>query len=317
MAFFSFSTRDYPEVQRLEAAQDVYAAVANIAVATPRDVVPFVETRVRLLPGITIALTQSSPLLVKRREAQLQDGNDDVALLLNPTGQNSWLTDLAGVGEVECAPGTGCFGFNDRPGDIVFAGTTNWMLNITFSRALMGQMTGDLERSYKSPRLAREGHALLVGSALELLRLSEEDAPLDVLQCSNQLLDLAALAVGAPRDMAVLARQRGLKQARMRALKSDMLVNLHHEKLSLSWMAARHGVSPGYVRAMFEQEGTSFTDYLLELRLQRALHCLRSPVHVARSITEIAYSLGFNNLSWFYRAFKRRFGFPPGEAREA
>ena len=33
-------------------------------------------------------------------------------------------------------------------------------------------------------------------------------------------------------------------------------------------------------------------------------------------ISEIAYEVGFNDLSYFNRAFRRRFGHSPGEARK-
>lgn len=93
----------------------------------------------------------------------------------------------------------------------------------------------------------------------------------DMLNTTQQLFDLAALAVGAPRDVEMLARQRGLKAARLRAVKADIDLNAWRSDVSLAWVARRHGISPGYIRAMFEQQEESFTDYLLERRLQRAL----------------------------------------------
>lgn len=136
-----------------------------------------------------------------------------------------------------------------------------------------------------------------------------------MLEQTNRLLDLAALAVGANRDYEVHARQRGLKQARMKAVKADLLIHACRGDLSLDWLARRHGISPGYIRAMFKKEGTSFTDYLLNLRLQKAFDCLCDPACMSKTITDIVYIAGFNNPSWFYRAFKQRFGVSPGDVR--
>lgn len=315
MAYITFSTLNYPEAERLEASMDVYAAMANIDVSLPRGKVPEIETRIRLLPGISIALIKSSPLIVKRRSRQIQDGNDDFALMLNPAGHAAWRSELAGVGKVECHPGAGCFGFNDRPGTIEFHRNSTYMLNICFSRALLGPLVNDLEKASKSPHLSRETFSYLAQCATNLVREPSPNDP-NILSETNQLLDLTALSVGATRDMEITARHRGLKQARLRAVKADLRITALHGDISLSWLAKRHGVSPGYIRAMFEQEGQSLTDYVLGLRLDRVFQCLSSPSHTHKKVADIIYDAGFNNPSWFYRAFKRRFGLTPGEVRE-
>ena len=315
MSYITFSTSSYPEAERLEASLDIYAAMANIDVSLPRGRAPDIETRIRLLPGVSIALIQCSPIIVNRRSRQLQDGNDDFALLLNPAGNAPWRSQLAGVGEVECGPGAGCFSFNDRPGTIEFHGNRTYMLNICFSRALLGPLVGDLERASKTPHLSRETFAHLARCAIDLVKEPDLKGT-DILADTNRLLDLAALSVGAPRDIEITARHRGLKQARLRAVKADLRISAWHGDTSLSWLAKRHGVSPGYIRAMFEQEGQSFTDYVLGLRLERVFQCLSSAAHAHKKVADIVYEAGFNNPSWFYRAFKRRFGLTPGEVRE-
>lgn len=315
MAYITFSTSSYPEAERLEAAIDIYAAMANINISFPNGKAPEIETRIRLLPGISIALVKSSPLIVNRRSRQIQDGNDDFALLLNPAGRAAWRSELDGIGEVECGPGYGCFSFNDRPGTIEFHGNHTYMLNICFSRALLGPLVNDLENASKSPHLSRETFSHLARCATDLVR---EPSPKDpgIIAETNQLLDLAALSVGATRDIEITARHRGLKQARLRAVKADLRITALHGDISLTWLAKRHGVSPGYIRAMFEQEGQSLTDYILGLRLERVYQCLRSPAYAHKKVADIVYDAGFNNPSWFYRAFKRRFDMTPGDVRD-
>lgn len=315
MAYITFSTSSYPKAERLEASRDIYAALANIDISVPRDKVPEIETRIRLLPGISIALIKSSPLIVNRRSRQIQDGNDDFALLLNPAGHAPWRSELDGVGEVECNPGAGCFSFNDRPGSIEFHGNRTYMLNICFSRALLGPLVNDIENASQSPHLTRETFSYLARCATDLVREpGTKDS--DIIAETNQLLDLAALSVGVPRDIEITARHRGLKQARLRAVKADLRITALNGDISLTWLAKRHGVSPGYIRAMFEQEGQSLTDYILGLRLERVYQYLRSTAYDHKKVADIVYDAGFNNPSWFYRAFKRRFGMTPGDVRD-
>ena len=53
-------------------------------------------------------------------------------------------------------------------------------------------------------------------------------------------------------------------------------------------------------------------EYRTRLRIDQAVAMLREPGH---DIAEIAYACGFENLSVFYLAFKRRTGLAPGEYR--
>jgi AraC-like DNA-binding protein len=67
---------------------------------------------------------------------------------------------------------------------------------------------------------------------------------------------------------------------------------------------------------LFESEDTSMTEFVLEERLKRARTLLLDPRFAARRIAEIAYEVGFNDVSHFNRTFRRRFGRTPGELRE-
>ncbi len=315
MALITFSSSDYAEHERLEISRDIYAAMANIDVDLAKGQLPSIETRIRLLPGVSIALVKTSSLIVHRRNRQLQDGNDDFSLLINPAGRSHWITNLERAGELAGAPGQGCFTFNDRPGKIVFPESPTHMLNISFSRSLLGRLASDLESASTPSLLPQEPLRHLVQRALEL---TNDKAALasNSIDETHRLLDLTVLAVGARGDRAMHAHQRGLAHARLKAIKADLKVHAWRGDLSLSWVARRHGISPSYVRAMFERNGESFTDFLLEQRLERVFSRLSSPAHDGISIADIAYDAGFNNLSWFYRAFKRLYGLNPSDVRK-
>jgi AraC-like DNA-binding protein len=126
--------------------------------------------------------------------------------------------------------------------------------------------------------------------------------------------DLAAFAVGASNEAEEIARGRGVRAARLLAIKSDILERLQGE-FTLAEVAARHRLSPRYVRMLFESEGTSFSEFVREERLKRAHRMLLSPRFADRLISDIAYGVGFNDLSYFNRSFKLRFGCSPGEVR--
>jgi AraC-like DNA-binding protein len=59
------------------------------------------------------------------------------------------------------------------------------------------------------------------------------------------------------------------------------------------------------------------SDFVLMQRLTRAHRMLGDPAFAERSIGAIAYEVGFGDLSYFNRAFRRRFGATPSDVREA
>jgi AraC-like DNA-binding protein len=129
------------------------------------------------------------------------------------------------------------------------------------------------------------------------------------------IYDLAALALGATREAEEVARGRGMRVARLQAIKIDILANLDRE-VSVGCIAARHRLSPRYIRMLFESERTSFTEFVREERLKRARSKLLSQRFDHLRISDIAYEVGFNDLSYFIRTFRRRFGHSPREVRE-
>lgn len=126
--------------------------------------------------------------------------------------------------------------------------------------------------------------------------------------------DLAALAVRTNREACEVANQRSVRAARLRQIKEDIVTRLNGE-VSLADVAARHRVSARYVRMLFEKEGTSFSEFVREKRLDRARRLLLSPSNDHRLISEIAYDAGFNDLSYFNRSFRAQFNVTPGELR--
>jgi AraC-like DNA-binding protein len=127
--------------------------------------------------------------------------------------------------------------------------------------------------------------------------------------------DLAALAIGATRDAAEVARGRGARAARLYAIKQDIAANLDQAGLSAATLAARHRCSPRTVQMLFEAEGTTFTEYVQAQRLARVHRMLTDPRHAGEKISAIAFAAGFHDLSHFNRAFRLRFGGTPSDVR--
>jgi len=64
-------------------------------------------------------------------------------------------------------------------------------------------------------------------------------------------------------------------------------------------------------------EGSSFSEFVLGERLARLHRVLSDPRMSARLIGAIAMETGFGDLSYFNRAFRRRYGASPSDVRGA
>ncbi|TCR70311.1 helix-turn-helix transcriptional regulator [Bosea sp. BK604] len=102
---------------------------------------------------------------------------------------------------------------------------------------------------------------------------------------------------------------------RMSAIKSDIEARLTERGLGARQIADRHGISLRYLQKLFEDEQTTFSEFVLQRRLDRALRLLQSAEAFETSISEIAFGVGFGDLSYFNRSFRRRFGAAPREIR--
>jgi AraC-like DNA-binding protein len=129
------------------------------------------------------------------------------------------------------------------------------------------------------------------------------------------LYDLMAVAIGTTRDAVYMAQGRGLRAARLHAIKQDIATHLDQADLSVSALAARLHCTPRFVQRLFETEGTTFTEYVLAQRLSRAHRMLTDPRRAGEKISAIAYDCGFGDVSYLNRAFRRRYGAAPSDVR--
>lgn len=99
--------------------------------------------------------------------------------------------------------------------------------------------------------------------------------------------------------------------ARRVAAVAHELTDSFYDEWTLDRAAARAGLSRRHFSELFRiQNGDTFLNALTRLRLDHAARLLRDGAH---SVTGVAFSCGYRDLSHFYRVFRRRFGHPPGQ----
>lgn len=134
-------------------------------------------------------------------------------------------------------------------------------------------------------------------------------------QIENYIVDLVALALGAHGDSAELARTRGLRAVRLREVVAEIERGFADPAFAADDVAKAIGLSRRYVNELLYEAGTSFTERVLELRLQKARSMLADARHDAMKVSDIALACGFNEVSYFNRRFRARFGCSPTQYR--
>jgi AraC-like DNA-binding protein len=142
-----------------------------------------------------------------------------------------------------------------------------------------------------------------------------EDDPRLSDHVATTLLDLVALCLGAGRDAAEIARMRGLQAARLQLVLAEIRNGHADPAFSPATVARKLGISPRRVQGLLQETGTTFTERVLELRLQRARAMLASRRYDSVKVSEIAFACGFSDISYFNRRFRARFGTSPTQYR--
>lgn len=91
--------------------------------------------------------------------------------------------------------------------------------------------------------------------------------------------------------------------------------NVFDPAFSLSALAKKVNLSPGYLSALFKRLfGISFQDYLINARLERAKILLLT---TGWKVYEIAEKVGFEDPNYFSTSFKKHYGVSPNKFRDA
>jgi AraC-like DNA-binding protein len=114
----------------------------------------------------------------------------------------------------------------------------------------------------------------------------------------------------------VACRKRPSARAEtFRRIREYVLRNLADGELTPSRVAAATGVSIRYVHRLFAGEATTAAAWIRAQRIERCKLDLSNPRLAQRSITQIAFGWGFNDVGHFGKVFRRAVGVAPGEFR--
>ncbi|HEY4404443.1 MAG TPA: AraC family transcriptional regulator [Xanthobacteraceae bacterium] len=311
---FRFTTDAVPERDRHAAFREFYGREVLRLEIEPLGDMPFRnDMAVRLLPGLGIVSASNTPFRVGRTRELLTDGNDSFIVQISTT---------AGVAsqlgrEVAVAPGDAIVLSNADVGHYTFP-LESEITALNVPRAALGPLLRDPD-AVLVRAVPRATPALrLLMSYTAILREARALATPELGRIAvTHVYDLLAVALGATREADEMAQGRGIRAARLSAFKADIAHNLCRPDLTVTALARRHGVSPRYVQMLFETESTTFSEFVRDTRLARAHQMLTDPRCAGRTVSAIAYEIGFGDLSHFNHVFRQRYGVAPSEVRAA
>lgn len=308
----TFSTDAFVDSDKIPAWREVFGRSVVKMEMEPARGEPFrSKARIDCLPGLTIASIASTANRVIRTPQLVADGSDDLVFALMTKGE---AVINQRQREVVFRAGEAVLWSNASPGVCEYPQPIDFVA-LVIPRAQVA--IGDIDRSLMQLLPDHLGSMKLLSRYLSILGDGQLDNMTPELRalCAIHLRDLVALALGATREAAQVARFRGVPAARLAALKADIIANITQRNLSADTLAARHDISPIYVRKLFERDGTSLSQYVLEQRLDRAFRLLANPRPLDLSIGAIAFECGFGDLSYFNRSFRQRYGATPSDIR--
>jgi AraC-like DNA-binding protein len=271
------------------------------------------DATIRFLPGLKIGSCAIAASRWRRTRLMINPASEEFGLMFGTVGP-ALLSQRGRSFELGVGDAGTCL--HSEPADLTLPCASGRHVGLIVPIKKLGALVPDLEARMPC-RIPRESEPLrLLTGYIGLL--ADEEALATPELCGaivTHVHDLIALAIGATRDGSEVAARRGLRAARLRAVKADIAANLASRELSVVVISKRQGITPRYLHMLFEAEGTSFSRFVLAQRLGLARRMLADPGHDRQAIAEIAYDAGFGDLSYFNRAFRRRFGMTPSEVR--
>lgn len=271
------------------------------------------DVSLRSLPGLVVMQGDISDSRVSRTPDLIADANNAFRIEIRRDGRKTFAQRGR---ELEIGPGEAVL---MSYGELVTADQSSGeFIGLQIPFAELAALVPNVDDAVLRP-IPRDTEALrLLISYVDILREHESLATPELRHSVvTHIHDLAALIIGASRDATALAQGRGARAARLRAIKRDIVEHLGRGDLSVNVLAARHGLQPRYIQRLFEQDGTTFSEFMLGQRLSRARRLLADPRQRNSTIAAIAFACGFNDQSYFNRCFRKFFGLTPSDIRNS
>lgn len=274
---------------------------------------PFeVQATLQALHGLRTLAWQGSAMRFNRSRASIVDGDDSIGIVVCSSSR----TELSQRGQqIELRAGDAIAFLHSEPVIVACAEGLQFGLSVP-CEALRSRLTS--VDSLTMRPISRRAEALRL--LMIYLKSALKEGVLAVPKLRDAVLthihDLVALAISASAPLGESSAS-AVVAARHSAALGHIAAHFQDPELSLEAVARCQRISPRYLQRLMMSSGTSFTERVNELRLQRAFALLIESNGGGRRISDIALEAGFSDISHFNRLFRARFGISPRGVRSA
>jgi AraC-like DNA-binding protein len=324
-ATLRFSTAGMPELPRAQAVRDLHIHERRLLSEKLESIEPleplpdyplYVDLTKRTLPGLAVVSGRLSGLChAIRPVSAAANGEDDLLLGVNVRGCS--MVSQRGR-DLMLRDGEAFYATRDVTGITVTRPTPVRFIGCRVPRGPVALLLGRLDDTpvHLVPHRT-EALNLLVTYASAIAEVLPLATPELQRLAVSHMHDLIAATIRATRHGRAIAEGRGIAAARLQAIIADISSHLGDGDLGVAEIARRHRVTPRYIHKLFESEGLTFSAFVLGQRLSRAHRILTDSRFADRNISSVAFDVGFGDLSYFNRTFRRRYAATPMEIRQS
>lgn len=254
--------------------------------------------------------------VTRRTLKEVRSNSSDTFLVWLPMRGAITITQNGRTATVE--PGSFALSYGNEPlciGTVSDGESEHLSYQITAPAHLVSQAIPEPRRLCAIPFSTMQGGARIARDLF--LSLYEESDNLD--RASAETLALSALNAlfrTVNQEGAEQGRSLSVREVKLQRLMDYLELNYSDSELTTEKVAKDCGISTRYLHYLLKSKGTRFYDYLWQARLNSAYQQLTDPTLARRTISEIAYAIGFKSSAHFSRAFRNQFAKSPREVRQ-
>ena len=204
-----------------------------------------------------------------------------------------------------------------RPYELIFDGNHHDVLVMRVPRASLENHVSNLEELTATTIGSQDAAGHLLLSMVETLRRDISTLhPSSALGVSDAITSIIAAGLrGLPS--ANLRKNSSLQTYHIARIRAYVLEHLRDPELSIQSIAAALQLSPDHISRIFRTEPVVVSRLIWKMRLDACRRDLTDPRLMQRSVSDIAFSWGFNNAAHFSRSFREEYAVSPREWRES
>ena len=156
---------------------------------------------------------------------------------------------------------------------------------------------------------------LLVDLVKGIAELFADRAPPNPQALATEIVSFVALTIGT-EDRGAATDVRNTRYQLRRRIFDFIEKHLGDQNLSPKKIAESSRISMSYLYSLFNDDETTVGQFVQVKRLQKAYEILVADPKGHRTVAEVAYEVGFKNVSHFSRSFSHHFSVAPRDVRQ-